>query len=160
MTERETDRDTTTASIALPWRRAVKLFRTYLGVSITQNLSASPHVSNVVAKANQRAAAIYRAFASRDITLLLRAYMTYVRPIVEHDCVVWSPYIVKYIDAVESVQHRFTKRLPGYNILAYSERLKRPNLLSLKLRRLHVDLVWCYKILFGHADMKSENLFE
>ena len=131
-----------------------------LGVTVTQCLSPSLHVSNIVAKANQRAAAIYRAFTSRDITLLLRAFTTYVRPIVEHDSVVWSPYTVKDIDAVESVQRRFTKRLPGYNSLTYSERLKRANLLSLELRRLHLDLVWCYKILFGHVDMKSENFFE
>ena len=84
-----------------------------LGVSITQSLSPSLHVSNIVAKANQRAAAIYRAFTSRDITLLLRAYTTYVRPIVEHDSVVGSPYTVKDIDAVESVQCLFTKRLPA-----------------------------------------------
>jgi len=93
------------------------------------------------------------------ITLLLRAYMTYVRPIVEHDSVVWSPYTVKDTDAVESVQRHFTKRLPGYTFLAYSERLKRANLLSLELRRLHFDLIWCYKILFWHVDMKSENFF-
>jgi len=74
--------------------------------------------------------------------------------------VVWSPYTVKDIDAVESIQCRFTNRLPGYKFLAYSERLKRANLLSLELRRLHSDLVWCYKILFGHVDMKSESLFE
>jgi len=66
-------------------------------------------------------------------------------------------YTVKDIDAVESVQRRFTKRLPGYNFLAYSERLKLANLLSLELRRLHFDLIWCYRILFGHVDMKSEN---
>jgi len=73
--------------------------------------------------------------------------------------VVWSPYTVKDIDAVESIQRRFTKRLPGYKFLTYSERLKRANLLSLELRRLHFDLVWCYKILFEHVDMKSERLF-
>jgi len=44
--------------------------------------------------------------------------------------------------------------------LAYSERLKRANLLILELRRLHVDHIWCYKILFGHVDMQSENFFE
>ena len=129
--------------------------------SARQSLSPSLHVSNIfVAKANQRAAAIYRAFTSRDITLLLRAYTTYVRPIVEHDSVVWSPYTVKDIDAIESIQRRFTERLPGYKFLTYSERLKRANLLSLELRRLHFDLVWCYKILFGHVDMKSDSLFE
>jgi len=44
--------------------------------------------------------------------------------------------------------------------LAYSERLKRANLSSLELRRLHFDLVWCYKVLFGHVDMKLENFCE
>ena len=55
----------------------------------------------------------------------------------------WYGHPVKDIDTVESVQRRFTKRLPGYNSLAYFERLKRANLLSLELRRLHFDLVWC-----------------
>jgi len=74
--------------------------------------------------------------------------------------VVWSPYTVRDIDAVESVQGCFTKRLPGYNSLAFSEHLKCANLLRLELRQLHFDLVWCYKILFGHVDVKSENFSE
>jgi len=48
-----------------------------LGVLVMQNLSPSLHASNIVAKANQRAAAIYRAFTSRDITLLLRQLRAY-----------------------------------------------------------------------------------
>jgi len=53
-----------------------------------------------------------RAFISRDIHLLKRAFLVYVRPIVEHKSVIWSPYTARHIDAVESVQRRFTKRLP------------------------------------------------
>jgi len=30
---------------------------------------------------------------------------------------IWSPYTVKDIKAIESVQRRFTKRLPGLNNL-------------------------------------------
>ena len=109
---------------------------------VTQKLSPSLHVSDIVAKANKRTAAIYRAFVSRNVTLLILAYVTYVRPLVEHDSVVWSPYTVKDVDAIESVQRRFTKRLQGYSCLSYSERLKRTNLPSLELRRLHSDLIW------------------
>jgi len=36
--------------------------------------------------------------------MLLRAYIVYVRPLVEHDSVIWSPFTVKYIEAIESVQ--------------------------------------------------------
>ena len=44
--------------------------------------------------------------------ILERAFLVYVRPIVEHNSVIWSPYTARDIDAVESVQRRFTKRLP------------------------------------------------
>ena len=37
---------------------------------------------------------------------------------------------------------------------------KKVSVRVLDLRRLHFDLVWCYKILFGHVDMKSENFIE
>ena len=43
----------------------------------------------------------------------MRAFITYVRPIVEYNSVVWSPSSAHDIDAVERVQRRFTKRLPG-----------------------------------------------
>jgi len=33
------------------------------------------------------------------------------------------------------------------------------NLPSLERRRLHIDLVWCYKIVFGIVDVKHNNIF-
>ena len=45
-----------------------------------------------------------------DFDMLLRAYTVYIRPLVEHDSVIWSPFTVKDIEAIESVQRRFTKR--------------------------------------------------
>jgi len=116
-----------------------------LGVLVVHDLSPSLHITSIVARAHKRTAAIYRAFLfhSRNIDLLLRAYLTYVRPLIEHDSVIWFPYTVKDIELIESVQRRFTKRLPGFNILPYSERLKRLDLPSLELRRLHADLIFC-----------------
>ena len=83
--------------------------------------------------------------ASRDINLLMRAYLVYVRPILEYNSVVWSPYGKHDIDAIERVQRRFTKRLRGYGSHSYSERLRLLELPSLELRRLRIDLIWCYK---------------
>ena len=56
-----------------------------LGVLITKSLSPSVHINDVVSRANQRAAAILRAFVSRDVRLLMRAFITYVKPIVEYN---------------------------------------------------------------------------
>ena len=58
------------------------------------------------------------------------------------------------------MQRRFTKRLHGLRELSYGERLSVLNLQSLELRRLHYDLNWCYKILFGLVCVNSDEFFE
>ena len=57
------------------------------------------------------------------------------------------------------MQRRFTKRLAGLKklSLSYGQRLKLVNLPSLKLRRLHTDLLWCYKIVFGVVDLMCDD---
>jgi len=83
----------------------------YLGILVSGDLSPSLHVSDIVVKAHKRAAAIHRTFVSRNIHLLVRAFTVYVRPLLEHDSLIWSPFTVHDIEAGESVQRRFTKRL-------------------------------------------------
>jgi len=41
----------------------------------------------------------------------LPGVLGYVRPVVEYNSIIWSPSTARDIDAVESVQRRFTKRL-------------------------------------------------
>jgi len=54
--------------------------------------------------------------------------------------VVWSPYYKQYIEAIERVQRRFSKRLPGLKEFTYEERLKFLGWPTLELRCLHTDL--------------------
>ena len=49
---------------------------------------------------------------------------------------------------------------PGIYRYCYQDRLRRLQLPSLELRHLYADLVWCYKILFGIADVQSDKFFE
>ena len=116
-----------------------------LGVVISQNLSPSAHITAMVVKAHQRANLIHRCFVSRDVGLLVRAFLVYVRPLVEYNSVIWSPWLIKDIDCIEQVQRRFTKRLPGFKDLSYEDRLDRLKLPSLELLYLHADLIMCYK---------------
>jgi len=71
----------------------------------------------------------------------MRAFKTYVRPILEYACCVWSPTYTAAIKLIESVQRKFTKRLPGYSHLDYASRLRRLKVESLELRRLHSDSI-------------------
>ena len=119
-----------------------------LGVTITHDLSPSLHIGEIAAEAHQRANCILRCFLSGDVKLLVRAFTVYVCPIVEYCSVVWSPSLKQDIDLIEKVQRRFTKRLSGLKAYSYSERLQYLGLSSLELRRLHLDLILCYKIVF------------
>jgi len=44
--------------------------------------------------------------------------------------------------------------------LSYDERLQKLGLLRLGLRRLHLDLIFCYKIVFGLVSVHFNNFFE
>jgi len=98
-----------------------------LGILIQNDLKQSAHIHEVVSKAQKRANCILRSFVSRDVNLLLRAYLVYVRPLLEYCTIVWSPSLIQDIEAVESVQRKFTKRLPALCNYSYVERLKGSN---------------------------------
>jgi len=72
-----------------------------------------------------------------------------VRPLLEYAVCVWSPFQLDDIAKIESVQRRFTKRLHGLSNTSYSDRLAVLGLRSLQLRRLHQDLIYTYKLIFG-----------
>jgi len=65
----------------------------------------------------------------------------------------WNPYLIKDIKALEGVQRRFTKRLPGIGKLTYHQRLSILELDSLELRRVRADLLFKYKLVFGLTDI-------
>jgi len=92
--------------------------------------------------------------------LLVRAFVTYVCPILEYNSIVWSPSLRHDIEQVEKVQRRFTKRLFGMRCLLYDERLQKLGLLRLELCRLHLDLIFCYKIVFGLVSVNFNDFFE
>ena len=66
---------------------------------------------------------IHKCFLSRHIPTLIRAFAVYVRPLLEYASPVRNPHLVQDIKRIESVQKRFTKRLPGMANRTYRERL-------------------------------------
>jgi len=76
------------------------------------------------------------------------------------NCVIWSPSRKCDIIAIENVQRKFTKRLPGFPEYSYSHRLSLLEIHSLELSRLHFDLIYCYKIIFGLTGIHFTDLFE
>ena len=92
-----------------------------LGILTNNKLTMSQHICTVVKKAQTRASLIYKCFHSTHRSTLLKAYITYVRPLLEYDTLVWSPHTVADVTKIESVQQSFTKRLPGLSNLSYTK---------------------------------------
>ena len=130
-----------------------------LGVWLSSNLKFTAHCNFIVSRAKSRSALIRRCFVSRDTSSLIWAYKVFVRPILEYASPVWSPYLIKDIKHVETVQKGFTKLLPGLYTTPYSERLKILGLESLELRRLKADLCMAYVILHECVDTDSSIFF-
>jgi ribonuclease P/MRP protein subunit RPP40 len=68
-----------------------------LGVLIDNKLQFNQHIASVVHKARARARLIVRSFCSRDSSVLMKAFITYVRPMLEYCSSVWSPSTVANI---------------------------------------------------------------
>jgi len=130
-----------------------------LGVSVDHTLCFTGHICNIVAKAKQRSSQILRFFLSKDPEVLTKAFVVYVRPILEYSSPVWSPSTVTWINKLESVQRSFTKRLPGLHKLSYETRLKRLGLERLEIRRLHADLTMCFKIVHNLVNAPFDQFF-
>jgi hypothetical protein len=96
---------------------------------------------------------------SRKTELLLKAFVTYVRPLLEYNSQIWSPSSILDIKKIESVQRAFSKRLPGFRQLHYTERLGRLNTESLELRRLKGDLLMYFKIIHKFVEIDANSLF-
>jgi hypothetical protein len=117
-----------------------------LGVTVCSDLSFETHIDNIVSKARQRVGVLFRGFLTRNINVMRRAFIVYIRPILEYNSIVWNPSLIHLIDLLESVQRNFTKRIAYISSRTYPERLAIMNLELLELRRLRFDLVYYYKI--------------
>jgi len=120
---------------------------TDLGVTYDNKLKFGPHIDKGCSKASSRAKLILKCFQTRSPSILLKAYGTFVRPILEYASVVWSPYKKCDINKIEAVQKYFTKRLGGLGHMSYCQRLSILELDRLHLRRIKADLLLCYKMI-------------
>ena len=72
-----------------------------LGVMIDNKLRFNRHILYFVAKAHQRANIILRCFITRDVGVLMKAFNTYVLPILDYCSPVWSPSYKCDVETIE-----------------------------------------------------------
>ena len=65
-----------------------------------------------------------------------------------------------FVAALERVQRRATRIIPGLKGMSYADRLKELNLFSLEQRRLRGDLIQTFKILKGIDNVDPGDFFD
>ena len=88
----------------LEWVEHAKM----LGIAISDNLTWSKHVDDIVSKAGKRVCMLYqlkRAGISQND--LVKMYASVIRPVLEYTCPVWSTSLPNYLsDEIEMIQKR------------------------------------------------------
>ena len=93
---------------------------------------------------------IFRCFCCTTINDYAKAYLAYVRSILEYSTCIWLLCEVRLINTIEKVQKCFTRRLFNrYKIpyMNYYDHLQYLNLNILELQRLHFDIHMCCNII-------------
>ena len=126
-----------------------------LGVYVDDKLSFTEHITNQVKKARCAAGVINRNIENKKPIVMIPLYKSMVRHNLEYGNVIWSPYIKKHINLIESVQRHYTKKIFGCGKLSYEERLRALKLPSLSYRRMRGDLIEVYKIIHNIYDPKT-----
>ena len=107
------------------------------------SLHFDKYIENIIKKAPNVSKLILSSFSTRDQNILIKAFCTYVRPILEYNSPVWSLHRKSLTDRIEKIQKGFTKAIPTLSPHPYMQRLKLLKLRSLEKRRL---LELCFKI--------------
>ena len=88
-----------------------------IGVTFDCRLRYEKHVNGKIETANKWIGIIRQSFMFLDEETFVPLYKSLVRSHFDYAMVVWSPHLVKYINAIEGVQRRATKIIPTIKIL-------------------------------------------
>ena len=134
-----------------------------LGVVIASDLKWEKHISKVYRQASFRSYQIIKCFRTKNIWTYISLYKSYVCPILEYQSQIWSTYLLKDNDKLETIQIRFTKlicRRCNIPFNSYQDRLYKLNILSLKHRRIRSDLIFLYKIINNQSPLSFDSFFQ
>jgi len=97
-----------------------------LRILISDDLKPSSHCIIIIiiisyTKASRMLGLINRTLSTKQPSILLRLYISLVRPHLEYCSPAWSPKYVKDKELLERVQHRFTRFFKELRDLDYTE---------------------------------------
>ena len=111
-----------------------------LGVLFSTNLKFKEHVDSVYSKANRQLCIIALVFKQKNLETVVPLYKSLVRPHLEYNSLIWSPWMKNYVSKLEEIQ-KICNMTKGNRSLSYKGKLKKCKLHSLQARRIKHQLV-------------------
>ena len=106
-----------------------------LGVEMSNDLTFTLHISNIVTAANKLVGWAMRTFRRRSKVLMLTIWKSLIQSKLDYNSQLWSPSDQTSIGRLESVARHFTAKIDGMAGLDYWERLASLRLYSQERRR-------------------------
>ena len=119
-----------------------------LGVTIQANMEWEEHVNNITQKAGQALGFLRRNLKISSTKLREKAYLVYVRPLLEYASSVWDPYLKCHADKIESIQRRAARFVMNryHRTASVTAMLTNLGWISLQKRRQATRLTMMYKV--------------
>ena len=134
----------------------------YLGVTLTSNLTWNDHINQITSTANRTLAFVMRNLNPCPQDIKVSAYKTLVRPLIEYSASVWEPHTKILTNKLESIQRRaarfclndFKSKSPS----SVTNMIIKLEWESLSDRRLTRRLAIFHKAIHGHLSIPLGNL--
>ena len=134
----------------------------YLGVNVSKDLGWNTHINKIEASANRTLGFVKRNVQTKHKDIRTLAYNSLVRPQVEYESAVWSPYTKEHKDKIKMVQKRaarwVTNDYPTFSSVI--EIMSSLGWRSLENRRYDACLFMFYKIIYGLVAIPVPSYFE
>lgn len=130
-----------------------------LGILFSTNFRFNEHMDAMISKANRQLGIISRVFKQKNPETIIPLYKSFVRPFLEYNSIIWSPYTKTYIRKIERFQEKMCNLISGLRSLTYKEKLKKLKLHSLQARRIKQQLTFMFKMKYKLIDLCFNNFF-
>ena len=106
------------------YRINVDCFIKDLGVTFQDDIKFGEHIKKMVLNANSKLGIMRNTFQNLSKENFIVLYKSFVCPILEYCCTIWSSNLLMYHNEIEKIQRRATKFVKSVIKLSYCDGLK------------------------------------
>ena len=132
---------------------------TYLGVSISSDLSWAAHIDTVCCKAKWQIGLLHRHFHAGSPSCKAQLYKSLVLPTLDYCSSLWDPNYAIHVNKLESLQKFAARFVTGRWHDNYDSLLSHLNWPELSTTRKKQKLLLCNRILKGYSILPPSILF-